>query len=138
MVTNSFVTVEHKGEIYAYILRADYEVDGLSFLNPATDQLQIGIMKYSEGHSIVPHSHLEQQRIIYGTPEALIIRSGSLLVTFYDEHKVSVGDLKLETGDIVLLLSGGHGFTILENATTIVEIKQGPYLDGKDKIKFDI
>ena len=95
-------------------------------------------MKYNEGHSIVPHSHLEQQRVIYGTPEALIVRSGSLLVTFFDEHKTEVSDLKLHAGDIILLLSGGHGFTILEDSTTIVEIKQGPYLDGKDKIKFDI
>tara|TARA_B110000211_G_C13704034_1_gene388779 strand:+ start:146 stop:562 length:417 start_codon:yes stop_codon:yes gene_type:complete len=138
MVTNPFFTVEHKGEIYAYVLRADYDVEGLSFLNPASDQLQIGIMKYNEGHSIVPHSHLEQQRIVYGTPESLIVRSGSLLVTFYDEHQAVVDTLKLHTGDIILLLSGGHGFTILEDSTTIVEIKQGPYLDGKDKVKFDI
>ena len=52
--------------------------------------------------------------------------------------KFKVSDLKLHAGDIILLLSGGHGFTILEDSTTIVEIKQGPYLDGKDKIKFDI
>lgn len=134
---NQFLTIEHEGEIFGYVLRKGYDVDGLSFLNPACDQLQLGIMKYNRGHSIVPHVHMEQRRVVYGTPEVLLLRSGSLLVTFYNGLKESVGELKLYEGDIVLLLSGGHGFEILENSTTIVEVKQGPYLDGKDKTKFN-
>ena len=39
-------------------------------------------------------------------------------------------------GDIVLLAYGGHGFEMIEDSE-IIEVKQGPYLDEVDKIRFD-
>ena len=41
-------------------------------------------------------------------------------------------DKILTKGDIIILFQGGHGFQILEK-TNIIEIKQGPYVEGKDK-----
>ena len=41
-------------------------------------------------------------------------------------------DKILTKGDIIILFQGGHGFKILEK-TNIIEIKQGPYVEGKDK-----
>ena len=38
--------------------------------------------------------------------------------------------------DIIMLVHGGHGFKTLKN-TEMVEIKQGPYILSKDKIKFE-
>lgn len=36
---------------------------------------------------------------------------------------------------MILLISGAHGFKVLEKLE-MLEIKQGPFLSKKDKIKF--
>ena len=35
-----------------------------------------------------------------------------------------------------MLVNGGHGFKVLESVK-MLEIKQGPFVGNKDKIKFD-
>jgi hypothetical protein len=37
--------------------------------------------------------------------------------------------------DIVILLTGGHGFKVVKNCK-LIEVKQGPYNESKDKIRF--
>ena len=39
-------------------------------------------------------------------------------------------------GDIILLVSGGHGFQVLEEVE-MIEVKQGPYAGNEDKKRFD-
>ena len=41
-------------------------------------------------------------------------------------------DRILYKGDIIILFKGGHGFKFYKK-TKIIEIKQGPYVEGKDK-----
>ena len=38
-------------------------------------------------------------------------------------------------GDIILLVSGGHDFLMLED-TEMIEVKQGPYAGDDDKERF--
>ena len=47
-----------------------------------------------------------------------------------------VATRELQAGDIVIAVSGGHGFRIQED-TVLLEIKQGPYPGfGADKERF--
>jgi len=46
------------------------------------------------------------------------------------------GETILETGDIVMLVNGGHGFSLLED-TILFEIKQGPYTGLVEKERFE-
>jgi hypothetical protein len=41
----------------------------------------------------------------------------------------------LEAGDTILLISGGHGFEVLEELD-MIEVKQGPYAGDSDKTRF--
>ena len=41
----------------------------------------------------------------------------------------------LEAGDVILLISGGHGFVVLEDVQ-MIEVKQGPYSGDEDKTRF--
>ena len=41
----------------------------------------------------------------------------------------------VRAGDTIALLSGGHGIKINEDCK-FVEVKQGPYVEEKDKIRF--
>ena len=42
----------------------------------------------------------------------------------------------LKKNQIIMLVNGGHGFKVLESVK-MLEIKQGPFVGNKDKIKFD-
>jgi hypothetical protein len=42
---------------------------------------------------------------------------------------------EMHVGDILIAVSGGHGFRVLED-TVLLEIKQGPYPGGAEKARF--
>jgi hypothetical protein len=65
----------------------------------------------------------------------LFIKSGKLRVDFYDEYEDYLESTVLNSGDVILLVSGGHGFTVLEEVE-MIEVKQGPYSGDADKKRF--
>lgn len=120
------------GAVLAVIVKAaERRVDGVKFVTHVDDALQVAVMNHAAGREVRPHFHPTIVRTIYGTPEVLIIERGRVKLTLYD------GDMRpehvLETGDIVVLKSGGHGLTMLEDAE-IIEVKQGPYAAERDKV----
>ena len=68
-----------------------------------------------------------------GTSEVVIVKSGRCEVDIYDDDHQLIATRELGPGDIMLMVSGGHGFRMLED-TVLLEIKQGPYpgLDEKE------
>jgi hypothetical protein len=74
-------------------------------------------------------------REVHGTSECIVVRKGSCLIDIYDRHKQMLCTRELSTGDIVLLLGGGHGFRMTED-TVLFEVKQGPYVGMADKERF--
>lgn len=93
-------------------------------------------MNHPAGKTIAPHVHNIIKREVLYTKEVLFIKKGKIRVDFYNDEKEYISSSVLETGDIILLASGGHGFEILED-TEIFEIKQGPYAGENDKTRFD-
>jgi hypothetical protein len=93
-------------------------------------------MNRPEGYIIAPHRHNLVPREVVLTQETLFIKSGKLRVDFYDDNQNYLESRILSKGDIMLLATGGHGFTMLE-PTEIVEVKQGPYVGEMDKVRFD-
>ena len=123
------------GILYALILRRDFERTGVHFFTPNDFSQQLGYMSHPTGHRIEPHMHRDVVRSVRRTQEALIIRKGRLRVDFYAEDRHRVGSRVLESGDVILLVNGGHGFEVVE-ACEMIEIKQGPYVGDEDKIRF--
>jgi cupin fold WbuC family metalloprotein len=107
-----------------------------NFLTEQSEPLQLGVNFYRAGEAIESHTHLPRDIQIDRVQEVLVIGEGKTRLTLYDDDRRQVAETVLSKGDLVLLLSGGHGFEILED-TKILEIKQGPY-DGKkqDKVPF--
>ncbi|MDE6906611.1 MAG: hypothetical protein K2P21_00370, partial [Lachnospiraceae bacterium] len=58
-----------------------------------------------------------------------------LRVDFYEEYEDYLYSRYLHAGDIILLVSGGHGFQVLEEVE-MIEVKQGPYAGEQDKKRF--
>ena len=127
--------ITHGGIELAIILRAAPYADGIEFYTGADASLQIGRMCRPEGYVIKPHVHLAAERSVSYTQEALFIRSGRVEVNFYDATQSYLESRLLNTGDVILLMQGGHGFRVLE-PSDIVEVKQGPYVGEHDKRRF--
>lgn len=125
----------HNNQIYAIIIRSNYSKDGVEFFTPDDFSQQLAFMKHPKGKVIQPHLHNVVTREVHYTKEVLIIRKGTLNVDFYDDNKVYLESRTLNSGDIILLAFGGHGFKCLDDVE-MIEVKQGPYLGDADKVRF--
>ena len=93
-------------------------------------------MHHPAGKVIDGHVHNMVHRNVVLTQEVLFIKKGTLRVDFYDEYEDYLESKDLHAGDIILLVSGGHGFQVLEEVE-MVEVKQGPYAGDQDKKRFE-
>ena len=127
--------IKNHKNIFAIILRDNYKSEGISFFTPNDFSQQLGYMNRPKGYEIPPHMHNKVVRNVEFTNEVLLIKSGKVRVDFYDENKTYFQSEILNKGDVILLVKGGHGFEMIEKSE-IIEIKQGPYVDDKDKTRF--
>jgi mannose-6-phosphate isomerase-like protein (cupin superfamily) len=93
-------------------------------------------MNRPKGFKVIPHIHNVISRDVHLTQEVLFIKSGSVQMDIFDLNRKFVKTSILHKGDVVLLASGGHGFTMLEKSE-IIEVKTGPHIGEKDKSRFD-
>lgn len=121
--------------ILAIVVRKDFEKDGITFITPNDYSQQVAYMHHPAGHVILPHIHNQIKREIFYTKEVLILKKGILRCDFYSEQKEYLKSITLSAGDIILLVSGGHGFECLEEIE-MYEVKQGPYAGEDDKTRF--
>jgi len=119
--------------VLAIIIRSNYKKEGISFFTPHDFSQQLGYMNRPKGYTIAPHYHNNIDRNITLTQEVLYIKSGKLRVDFYTNENTYLESKVLNAGDVILLATGAHGFEILEEAE-IIEVKQGPYNQDKDKV----
>jgi len=127
--------VIYKNRLLAIIIDHSYNKSGISFFTPDELSQQVAYMQHPKGHKIDAHIHNHIKREVFYTEEVLVIRKGKLRVDFYDNQKTYIESHILSTGDIILLVSGGHGFEVLEEVE-MFEIKQGPYAGDQDKTRF--
>lgn len=128
--------ITHEGKTLAIIIRHSYAKPGITFCTPDDFSQQLAYMNHPQGKVIQPHVHNIVKREVLYTKEVLVIKSGKVRTDFYTESQDFVTSAVLETGDVILLASGGHGFEMLED-TEMYEIKQGPYAGENDKTRFD-
>ena len=127
--------VEHDGKVIAYIIRADSSPGETTFVTPDDVKQQVGFIVYPKGGEIVRHIHKKMERNLIGMSEVLFVRKGLVEADFYTDDKEYICTKELQRGDLLLLVSGGHGFRCIED-TVLVEIKQGPYIGPDEKERF--
>ena len=134
-MNNNIIIIKDKEEIIAFIVKANFNEEGIEFFTPDDFSQQLAYMNRPAGYKIEPHIHNLVKREVHYTQEVLFIKSGKVKVDFFTRQKEPLASHVLGTGDVLLLASGGHGFTMLE-PTEMIEVKQGPYAGDKDKEKF--
>ena len=127
--------IEKNNKTLAMIIRDNHNISGVDFITPANYSQQVAYMHHPVGKTIDAHIHNIVHRNVLMTQEVLFIKKGKLRVDFYDDYEDYLGSSELEAGDTILLISGGHGFTVVEEVE-MIEVKQGPYAGDDDKIRF--
>jgi len=92
-------------------------------------------MSHLPKYKIVPYYHKIIKKINQSMSEFIYIISEKLKVDFYNKKRKLFKSAILTTKDMILLIKGGHGFKTL-NKTEMIEVKQGPFNNNKDKVKF--
>jgi mannose-6-phosphate isomerase-like protein (cupin superfamily) len=129
-------TIRNLDQTIAIIIRAEYRAEGIQFFTSDIFSQQLAYMNRPSGYVIPPHVHNPVERDVVWTQEVLFIRSGKMRVDFYTDGRHYLESRTLSTGDVVMLVAGGHGFEMLE-PTEMIEVKQGPYSGDKDKTRFE-
>lgn len=129
-------TIQHDGQTVAILVRNSYDVDGIKFMSPTDFALQLGQMRRPAGYQVVPHIHNPVERHTIGTQEVLFVKTGRIRIDFFSFAQEYLESRELGPGDFILLAGAGHGIEVIEEAT-IVEVKNGPFIEGADKGRFD-
>jgi mannose-6-phosphate isomerase-like protein (cupin superfamily) len=125
----------HNDNLLALIISANFSKPGIHFFTPNSFSQQLAYMNHPAGKQIQPHVHNPVRREVLYTQEVLLIKKGQLRVDFYSDEQQYLESRVLEAGDIILLVTGGHGFEVLEDLE-MIEVKQGPFVGELDKIRF--
>jgi len=121
--------------VLALVISAQHSPGASEFVTPDTYKQQVGFIVYPKDGEIQPHLHHEMERQLRGTSEVILVRKGRCWVDFYLDDKSFFCKREIKAGDVLVLVSGGHGFRMIED-TTFLEVKQGPYIGEQEKERF--
>ncbi len=130
------IQITHNDLILAILIPASYNEPGIHFFTPNEFSQQLAFMRHPTGKKIQAHVHNPVPRTVEYTQEVLFIRKGKLRVDFYSQQQEYLESYLLQSGDVILLIKGGHGFEVVEEVE-MIEVKQGPYAGDADKTRFD-
>lgn len=133
--TDAIETIRDGDAVLACLIRGNHRPRATEFMTPDDWNQQVGFIVYPRGGEIARHRHLPIQRTLTGTAEVLLVREGRCEVDFFDADANLVATRVLTQGDVLVLVSGGHGFRMLED-TILLEVKQGPYTGLQEKSFF--
>jgi len=128
--------ITHSESLIALIIYNNYDQEGIKYFSPWEHPLQLGFMKRPAGYKVDAHIHNPVKKVASVTQEVLFIKKGRVRIDFYASDRSFLESRKLSAGDVVLLASGGHGLEVMEEAV-IVEVKNGPFVEGADKTRFE-
>ena len=128
-------TIVYNDRLLGLLISHHFRREGLHFFTPEHFSQQLAFMRYPGGKVINPHIHLPAARSLQDMQEVLVVKRGKVRVDFYDDGQNYLESHLLETGDVILLAGGGHGFEVLEEAE-MIEVKQGPYMGEGERMRF--
>ena len=113
--------------------------ESVMFVSPDTFPFQVGLHHRKKDEKVKAHFHRPFPELKnFPVQEFFYVVSGKVKFELHDEREQDrkVGEVVLGKGDTIIL-NTGHAVTFLEEATKVVELKQGPYR-GRAEEKRDI
>ena len=129
---------DDNGKLVArFISKENLRKEALGFFSEDHEQIQLGSWNYDAGKELLRHYHNKVAREFEITGEVLVVMTGSIRATLYDDNNKEICQVEVSSGDVLILISGGHGYEILADDTHVLEIKNGPYLGAEiDRTRF--
>lgn len=125
----SIIEVKENDVVLArHIPAASAWKEGLSFFSQDDEYIQAGVWGYQTGKELKAHIHNQVTREVQWTQEVIFVKSGKIRANIFGVNEAKLAELIVESGDIIILLRGGHGYDILEDGTQVLEVKNGPYV----------
>ena len=100
---------------------------GLAFWSSESEFIQVGTWAHPEGTKLPAHIHNVFPREALRTQEAVYVVQGFLQARLFDDDAELITEIAMKAGDLLVCLTGGHGYSITEPGTRVLEIKNGPY-----------
>lgn len=119
-----------------HVPEADAWGSGLKFFSADPEFIQFGTWGYDSGKELLAHTHNRVIREVPITQEVLYVRKGRIRANIFDLKLAPVATFEAQAGDLVVMLTGGHGYDILEDGTQVLEVKNGPYVGAEaDRVR---
>ena len=120
-----------------HVTAEEWDKGGLNFYSADEEFIQVGSWGHDAGKELLAHAHNKVERTVNITQETLYIRKGSIRAKIYNLKLELVAEWIAKEGDVMILMQGGHGYTILEDGTQVLEVKNGPYVGADaDRVRF--
>lgn len=129
--------IKKNDSVLARHITSDDLSNGLNFFSEDEEFIQVGAWSYNSGKEINAHVHNKFPRTADRTCEVLYVISGALKANIFDLDKQLVETLAVKSGEALILLECGHSFTVLNENTRVLEVKNGPYFGAEtDRQRF--
>lgn len=100
-------------------------------ITDANEFVQVVGLKHPKGAYLKAHMHKPRRRVTPRLQEGLVVRKGKIKIDLYTPKSgEKFKSITLKVGEMFLLLNGGYGIHILEDAE-LFEFKNGPFLEDK-------
>ncbi|MEK7642978.1 MAG: hypothetical protein AAB372_00815 [Patescibacteria group bacterium] len=96
------------------------------------EPLQMVTLKHPAGAYLKAHAHTPISRTTDQLQECLIVKKGAASIDLYGPapEYVKFDSVSLAVGDVFILMNGGYGIHIVEDAE-LIEVKNGPFVEDK-------
>ena len=121
--------------LLAIVVHNNESSESKNFITKDEAEFQLATFNLSKNTEILKHYHPPQKREIQSTSEVLVVLEGELRVDIYSMDQELIESVNLKNGDFINMISGGHGIHV-ESDCRFIEVKQGPYSEEIDKIRF--
>jgi hypothetical protein len=122
----------HEDTILCIIARATTHANSTRFYTTPDLNLQVGNVVHSAETEVRCHKHSQSPDSSHCVSEVLLVQKGWMRADLYSADAILRHTRELNVGDVIILMGGAHGFRFI-NDTTLLEVKQGPYLEKSDK-----
>ncbi|MCR4276194.1 MAG: hypothetical protein NUV90_02325 [Candidatus Parcubacteria bacterium] len=119
----------HNGKLVA--LKINAFADGSIPMTSPEEALQVMTLKHPKGRHVTPHRHVPHRRETNVLQECLVVISGKLRISFFENDEEAFTHVDIAAGEACLTLSGAHGVEFLEDSE-VIEVKNGPFIDDKE------
>ena len=100
-------------------------------ITDSTELIQVVGLKHPKGAYLKAHTHKPRKRVISRLQEGLLVRRGKIKIDLFEpEAWKKFKSVTLNAGEMFLLLNGGYGIHMLEDAE-LFEFKNGPFFEDK-------